>query len=123
MGKESKSTEKAGTPPPTTLKLEVCRRLRAVQAELDSTQDEMGILVGESRSAWSNWVSTDRPEMPKVEAMIRLCIELPQWNLTLDWVYRGISDHLPLRVAIRLRARELGLDPDTAGPEVLGRAA
>lgn len=104
------------------LKTAVRRRLRAVQAELGYTQDQMGELVGESRSAWSNWVS-ELSEIPKPLPMIRLCHALPNWNLTLDWIYLGVRDHLPLRLAIRLRARELGVDPETATPEILERSA
>jgi transcriptional regulator with XRE-family HTH domain len=114
----AKSTSK----PPSDLKIEVAARLRAVQAELNQTQEGMAELVGTSRSAWSNWVNANMADMPAEEAMIALCRATRNWNLTLDWIYRGVTDQVNTRAAIRLTARALKLDPDTAGAAVLEQA-
>ncbi len=90
--------------PPSPLKVATSARLRAVQAELDLTDEAMGDLVGRSRSAWSNWKSERLVEMADLEAMIRLCERTP-FGLTLDWIFRGIDDQLPRAAAARLAAR------------------
>jgi transcriptional regulator with XRE-family HTH domain len=105
--------------PPSDLKIAVAKRLRAVQAELGHNQEQMAALVGSSRSAWSNWIGLTAAEMPAEEAMIALCHATAPWGLTLDWIYRGVTDHINTRAAIRLTARTLGMDPETASAAVL----
>lgn len=109
--------------PPSDLKIAICRRLRALQAELDLTQEEMAALAGVSRQSWSHYVGETSAAMPAEEAMIALCEGVPQYGLTLDWIYRGVTDCMPTRAAIRLTARLHGLDPDQAGAKVLELAA
>lgn len=104
---------------PSVLKLRIARRLEAVRAEFGLSQEPMAQKIGATRSAWSNWISTSSPEMPAEEAMIRLCREAREWGLTLDWLYRGITDNVNTKAAIRLAARVHGLDPDSAGASVL----
>ena len=42
-----------------------------------------------------------------------LCDILP--GLTMDYLYRGRLDGLPMQLAIRLASREMGIDPDAPG--------
>lgn len=109
--------------PPSPLKLRIARRLEAVRAELGLTQEAMAARVGATRSAWSNWISSSSSEMPSEEAMIRLCQETSGWGLNMDWIYRGVTDNVNAKAAIRLAARAHGLDPDSAGAAVLEMAA
>lgn len=105
--------------PPSVLKLRIARRLEAARAEFGISQEAMAQRIGATRSAWSNWVSPSSPEMPAEEAMIRLCQEAREWGLNMDWLYRGVTDGLNAKAAIRLSARVHGLDPDSATGSVL----
>lgn len=91
--------------------------------ETDLGQAAFAERIGVSRSALSNWLSEARPELPAEEAMIAICERFPEYGLTLDWLYRGVADAVPMRVAIRLTARLHEMDPDQAGASVLERAA
>lgn len=79
---------------------EVARRLRAVMldARLEDVQ-ALADLSGAERSAASNWINGYN--LPPVPKMVRLAEEL---RLTLDWIYRGVPDHLPMATGIRLTA-------------------
>lgn len=97
----------------THLKARVLPRLRAVQTELGLHGADMAEYVHATRNAYSNWVSEKRPEKPALESMVILC---DKFGVTLDWLYRGRADSMPTRLAIRLEARLMGLDPDAATP-------
>lgn len=86
---------------------------------MEDTQEQIAAKIGTSRSSWSNWINPSLPEMPAEEAMIALCRETRTWGVTLDWIYRGVIDHLHTQAAIRLTARVHGLDPDSAQASVL----
>ncbi len=92
----------------------VAYRLRAIQAELGLSNEEMSTYVGGSSGAvWGNWVN--ELNMPEEAAMVRLC----DWGVTLDWIYRGNIEGIKIGKAIRLIARLKGIDPDQATAEVL----
>ncbi len=104
----------------------VVARLRACRAELGLTPTQMAGRLGVSRTAYFNWESEDpkKPNMPSEEGLARLCDELP--GLTLDYLYMGALETLPVKLAIRLAARELGMEPDGAEvdmPAVMARLA
>lgn len=109
--------------PPSKMKVAVARRLQAIQDELGQTDEAMGAMSGKSRQAWSNWSTVNQSEMPPVEAMARLCDELARWNLTLDWIYRGVTDHLHTKIGIRLSMRERGHNPDEVAEPALEPSA
>lgn len=94
----------------------VAARLRAVRAELGLTPSQLAGRIGVGRTAYANWeaVEPKKPNMPSEEGLASLCDELP--GLTLDYLYMGALDTLPVKLAIRLAARELGMEPD--GQEV-----
>jgi hypothetical protein len=90
----------------------VARRLRAIMAhlELEKVQD-LADIMGAERSRASNWVNGYYP--PPVPSAIHLLSKIP--GLTLDWLYLGKADALPVALAIRLGAlEELGTVPAVA---------
>lgn len=98
----------AGMPKPAnkTLRDQIARRLRAVQAVADASDKQMGDYVGLSRTAWINATrdGDKKVNKPSEEAMIRLC---EQSGLTMEWIYRGIWDDVPYKLAYALKV-ELG---------------
>ena len=105
----------AGKKPPTDLELAIASRLRAIQAEMEATDERMGELVGCGRSSWANWINAGN--MPSEESMMRLC-EVA--HVTMDWLYREtLKAAIPLSLAIRLTARLRGLDPSLADATIL----
>jgi transcriptional regulator with XRE-family HTH domain len=68
--------------------------------------------LGVGRTTYSNWEMErpTKPNFPAEEAMAELCAQLP--GLTLDYIYLGKVDTLRTELAIRVLAREKGLDPD-----------
>lgn len=73
--------------PPTELELAVSHRLRAIQAELNKTDDAMAKMLSIGRSRWANWINAEN--LPNEEAMILLCDKA---KVTMDWLYRGKPD-------------------------------
>lgn len=73
----------------------------------------MGELLEIDRTRWGQWVATTGNK-PAEELMITLC---DRAGVTMDWLYRGRLDNLPVRLAIRLELRLLGIDPDQATDE------
>lgn len=104
--------------PPSPLQIILTQRLKAVQAELGATQEEMADRVGCTRSAWSNWLS--KGNMPEETAMVRLC---GKTGIRMDWLYRGDGDCMPAKLLIRLELRIAGIDPDKASPEEVAPVA
>jgi DNA-binding XRE family transcriptional regulator len=87
----------------------IAGRLKAVRCELKKNQTEMAKWVGVGRPRYVGWESA--ANFPDEMAMIRLCAAT---GLTMDYIYRGKLDGVPLALAIRVRAREKGMDPDAA---------
>lgn len=75
---------------------------------------ELAARLGVPRTTYLGWEADDpkKPNFPAEEAMAQLC-EMKR-GLTLDYLYRGVYGSMPLGLAIRLTAREMGLDPDRA---------
>ncbi|WP_372617874.1 helix-turn-helix domain-containing protein [Falsiroseomonas sp.] len=95
---------------------DIARRLRAVRAELGLTKPQMAEALSVGRGAyyvWEQGSSAKKPNFPAEEAMVELCEQLP--GLTLDYVYRGRLQTLPIMLGVRLLAREAGKDPDEPG--------
>ena len=97
------------------LRKDIVRRLRAVRAELGYQPSQLAALIGAARTTYANWEAEDpkKPNFPSEEAMMGLCDILP--GLTMDYLYRGRLDGLPMQLAIRLASREMGIDPDAPG--------
>jgi hypothetical protein len=90
-------------PMPETDPKSVGERLRAVMADPDlgvETVDDFAKLVGADRSAASNWLNGYN--LPRVPCMGRLIERSP--DLTLDWIYFGTPDRIPLKTYIKLQA-------------------
>lgn len=96
---------------PTDLLAAIGARLRAVQKELDETDGEMAKRLGVLRTVWNNWARG--VNMPKPQAMITLC---EQESLSLEWIYRGIGDHMPADIMVRLELWMAGVNPAEAKP-------
>lgn len=106
----------------STMQQAVAVRLAAIMKELKKSRREMAefLEVGESRLG--NWLGTgEKANMPSEAAMARLCEKVPL--LTMDYIYLGRLDAVPYSHAIRLKARELGLDPDDPGVDLAPVAA
>ena len=78
--------------------------LQGIAARLAATRDALGLrdidlakTVGASASRWGNYMQAKRPL--DIEAAIRLC---NRYQLTLDWIYRGVSAGLPLELGDKL---------------------
>lgn len=82
---------------------DVGKRLRALMLDPElalDTVDDFARLLGAERSAASAWVNGYN--FPRVPSMARLMEHYP--GLTLDWIYLGIPDAVPVKVFIRLQA-------------------
>lgn len=88
----------------------VARRLKAVREELGRDQPSMAKWLGVGRTRYIGWERA--ANLPNERVMLVLC---DRTGLTLDYVYRGRLDAVPLALAIRVTAREDGLDPDAPG--------
>ncbi len=115
---------------PRVVRSEVVRRLRAIRAELGLSDAELARRLGVGRTTYLNWETENpsKPVFPSEEAMAELCDVLP--GLTLDYIYLGKLHSLRTDLAVRLTAREQGLDPlspdfraDQVGAAVAARVA
>lgn len=94
-----------------TMQHAVAVRLAAIMKELGKSRREMAEFLDVGESRLGNWLgSGEKSNMPSEAAMARLCEKVPL--LTMDYIYLGRLDAVPYAAAIRLKARELGLDPD-----------
>ena len=85
----------------------VATRLRVIREELQMLPREVGLLLGISRDRWNNWEMGNN--LPNEKYMVKLCRAT---GVTLDYVYMGKLAGVPIDRAIRLAAREQGLNPD-----------
>lgn len=95
---------------------DIARRLMAARAEIGLDKPKMASALGVGRQAYYGWEAgseAKKPVFPAEEAMIKLCELLP--GLTMDYLYRGKLDTMRTALAIRLMAREMGLNPDAVG--------
>lgn len=66
---------------------------------------QMASFLNTSESKLGNWLGNGlKANKPAEEAMVLLCEKVP--GLTLDYLYRGVLDHVPMALAIRLQASE-----------------
>jgi DNA-binding XRE family transcriptional regulator len=116
------------------LNKEIGERLKIIRAELNLSQTQMGQYLGIDRGRYWHWENAGKPKpppkpkpkakagtkparpprgkqgnLPALDVMILLA---EKTDITLDYIYRGKHEGLHLAMSIRLRARELGLDPD-----------
>lgn len=85
----------------------VGRRLVALRRELGLTVGQLAERYNVQRTRWNNWEGG--VALPAMPVMIALCDDT---KVTLDYLYRGKSDTMPMGLAVRLLAREQGVDPD-----------
>ena len=96
----------------TTLLDDVALRLRIVRLALGyETPAAFADYLRIGRTRYTNWELG--ANMPAEEVLIRLC-ELT--DLTLDYLYRGRMDALPLDLRVRLQASADGLAAAQAPP-------
>ncbi|MFP5477210.1 MAG: helix-turn-helix transcriptional regulator [Gammaproteobacteria bacterium] len=88
----------------------IARRLRAIRVELGLEQTAMAKWLDVGRTRYVNWEKAEN--FPSEQAMILLC---DRTGVSLDYIYRGRLDAVPTALAIRLKAREMGIDPDSEG--------
>lgn len=90
------------------------KRLRAIQRYLKlDTVDDFGEAVRAERSAASNWLNGYN--FPRVPSMALVMELIP--GITLDWIYLGVADAMPLGLAIKLQALEEGEKVPPVVPE------
>ena len=82
------------------------RRLRAAREEGGISAPDFAERIGLGRTRYLNWERGDN--MPQNEALIVVAEGL---GVTTDYLLRGRLEAIPLGRAIRLVAREEGLDP------------
>lgn len=82
---------------------EIGRRLEATRIALGVLHVDLAKVAGVSPQRWSNYVNGLRPLDIKAAAL--LC---NRYQLTLDWIYRGILAGLPHELAQRLAHRPAG---------------
>lgn len=83
---------------PTSI-AETAKRLRALLLDARLDVKEFAASIKAERSAVSNWVNGYY--RPPIDKGIKIAREM---NVTLEWLYRGIPDHLPMANGIRLTA-------------------
>jgi len=92
----------------SVLQQAVARRLRAVMSELGMNRRQFAGFLDVAEGKLGNWLGNGaKANMPAEEAMVLLCEKAP--GLTLDYIYRGVLDHVPMALAIRLQAWEQGV--------------
>lgn len=99
-------------------------RLRATVREFGlTTAQQLASELGAERSAVSNWYTG--VALPPVPYMVKLC---DRYHLTLDWVYRGKADGIPVATWIRISSAldgdavpELAPEPAPAGERQAAR--
>jgi transcriptional regulator with XRE-family HTH domain len=91
----------------TDMAKDIARRLRAIRMELGFDQAAMSSWLEIGRTRYVNWEKAENK--PSEEAMVLLC---DRTGVTLDYIYRGRLDAVQTGLAIRLTAREQGMDPD-----------
>jgi hypothetical protein len=92
----------------TVLQQDIARRLRAVMAELGMNRRQFAEFLETAESKLGNWLGKGpKANKPPEEVMVLLCEKAP--GLTLDYLYRGVLDHVPMALAIRLKAWEEGI--------------
>lgn len=125
--RSSRATDASGSDTlPNMVKIvraDVVRRIRAVREELGLEPPEMAARLNTARTTYLNWeaINPAKPNYPGKEAMAAIRELIP--GLTLDYLYLGNLDAVPMALAIRLTARELGLDPDSADGRQAATAA
>jgi DNA-binding XRE family transcriptional regulator len=87
--------------------LQIAKRLQAIREELHLDQNGMAKWLDVGRTRYVNWEKAENK--PAEETMVALC---DRTGVTLDYIYRGRLDAVPTGLAIRLTAREIGMDPD-----------
>ena len=98
----------------------VAARLTAVRAHVGKNVTEMAAWLDVPRSRYSNW-EHEGGNFPAEETIAALCDQVP--GLTMDYIYRGRLDGMPIALAIQLTARELGEDPSAPGYDPARAAA
>lgn len=83
------------------------QRLTAIRLERKLSPSQMADWLGVQRTRYVNWEKEQN--RPSEEKMALLC---EYTGVTMDYIYRGILDAVPMALAIRLKAREMGEDPD-----------
>ena len=85
-------------------------RIQAIRQEMALGTAQAAELAGVSSNTWRRW---ERNGMtPRMDAIEALCRHVP---VTPNYVFQGRLDGLPAGLGIRLMARTMGIDPETAG--------
>ena len=97
----------AGRPRPPHTEVEsinaIAARLRALRVALGLTQVDMANSIGSRSGAqmWANYEGAFRRISP--DHVMALC---RRYGVTMDWVYRGRPDMMPLELMQRIREAE-----------------
>lgn len=79
---------------------DIIQRLRALPDAFGISDAEMCRRIGVGTTAWANYVALKGKRKLPVEVADRLCEE---FNVTLDWIYRGRTALIPQEVVQKLR--------------------
>lgn len=79
---------------------DVVDRLRALPDAFEISDAELCRRIGIKPTAWANYVAYDGKRKLPVKIAIDLCDE---FNVTLDWIFRGKTALLPKEILRKLR--------------------
>lgn len=88
------------------------RRLKALRLALDKTQLEMAALLGSATSGqiWGNYETAERRiSLDQAKTLVKLL------NISLDWIYLGRLNYLPIDLADKIRYAEIRITEETNG--------
>ncbi len=104
-----------GIPAPTSPE-SIAERLKLTRTALGYTQAMMGSLAGAGHTAWNNYETGAR--RISIDQALRLCTTM---GLTLDWIYRGDMQTLPVVLAEKIQV-EMRLEAERSRKGSSGRA-
>lgn len=76
------------------------RRLRITRKALNLSQADVSRLSGVGRNTYNQW--ENEVGRPNLDGALALCNSL---NLTLDWIFRGVSAGLPSDLLTKIAAQ------------------
>jgi len=79
---------------------EIAKRLRLTREALGYTQKRMAELAGVGLTAWNNW-ERGKGQRISIDSALALWFST---GLTLEWIYQGDIESLPVRLAKKIQA-------------------
>lgn len=87
---------------PEEWRMAVGKRLKATRLALGLSQAQICRSIDVTPQRWNNWERGKRPL--DLTAAVALCV---RHDLTLDWLYRGVSAGLPYELGLKVDFRPM----------------